>query len=91
MVNEREHVSMSTQEEGLQSHLVAGLKRDGRRKYDKIATREQMQTYLNSRVSIGRVAMDMVCGYCHRHHSRTCGWSCRPMSRRFRRAPAASD
>jgi len=58
MFNERGQVYMSEQEEGLQSRLVVGSKRDGRRKYDESAKRELIQACLKPGVSIARTAMD---------------------------------
>lgn len=58
MFNERGHVYMSEQEEGLQGRLVVGAKRDGRRKYDESAKRELIQACLKPGVSIARTAMD---------------------------------
>ncbi|MGF6721512.1 transposase [Paraburkholderia sp. GAS41] len=58
MFNERGHVYMSDEEEGLQSRLVVGSKRGGRRKYDEEAKRELIQACLRPGVSIARTAMD---------------------------------
>jgi transposase len=58
MSNERGHVYMSEQEEGLQGRLVIGRKRDGRRKYDEAAKRELILACLQPGVSIARTAME---------------------------------
>ncbi|WP_063801083.1 IS66-like element accessory protein TnpA [Burkholderia ubonensis] len=49
---------MSEEEEGLQSRLVIGRKRDGRRKYDEAAKRELIEACLKPGVSIARTAME---------------------------------
>jgi hypothetical protein len=54
MLNERGHVYMSEQEEGIQGRLVIGRKRDGRRKYDEAAKRELIQACLQPGVSTAR-------------------------------------
>jgi transposase len=58
MLNERGHVYMSEQEEGLPGRLVVGRKRDGRRKYDEAAKRELIEACLKPGVSIARTAME---------------------------------
>lgn len=58
MLNERGHVYMSEQEEGLPGRLVIGRKRDGRRKYDEAAKRELIEACLKPGVSIARTAME---------------------------------
>ncbi|AJY27227.1 transposase family protein (plasmid) [Burkholderia thailandensis 34] len=58
MLNERGHVHMNEQEEGLRGRLVVDRKRDGRRKYDEAAKRELIQACLKPGVSIARTAME---------------------------------